>query len=365
MANLTTLKNITRFGDSAVAAYRPTFFVKSGETIYAGSLVFVDNVTGFAYASTGATRVCVGYNDSGLDLTALSDTDTPITPRRAPVQLSNSGTSALANTDSGKLCYAEDNQTARLANSGSYAPLGTFIGIAPDGVGVVVEVGSTALATIASQSSLSGVPVLTSTASSLLSAEVNLGALTTGLLYGTVSAGTSTISSKGIGVDVQAYDADLQAIASNSTDGIYARTGAGTVSARTMTAADTSITVTNGDGVAGNPAFSSKFAPLEIADPGTGAAIPVTSSATVMFTVGAGAETNTLATPTFVGQTLRLVCGSIAGGTRAVTVASAINVAGNTVMTFNAARDNCTLVGVKYGSTLAWEIQFNASVALS
>lgn len=54
---------------------------------------------------------------------------------------------------------------------------------------------------------------LTSQAESGLSAEVNLGALTTGLLFGTVSAGVSTITSKVIGTDVQAHDADLDTIA--------------------------------------------------------------------------------------------------------------------------------------------------------
>lgn len=55
-----------------------------------------------------------------------------------------------------------------------------------------------------------------------------------------------------IGADVQAYDSDLSAIASNSTNGIYARTGAGSVSARTITGTSP-VTVTNGDGVSGNP----------------------------------------------------------------------------------------------------------------
>lgn len=48
-------------------------------------------------------------------------------------------------------------------------------------------------------------------------------------------------------------DADLDAIASNSTNGIYARTGAGAVSARTITGPAAGITVSNGDGVSGNP----------------------------------------------------------------------------------------------------------------
>lgn len=48
-------------------------------------------------------------------------------------------------------------------------------------------------------------------------------------------------------------DADLDAISSNSTNGIYARTGAGTVAARTITDSITALSWTNGNGVAGNP----------------------------------------------------------------------------------------------------------------
>jgi hypothetical protein len=108
-----------------------------------------------------------------------------------------------------------------------------------------------------------------------------------------------------------------------------------------------------------------KNLPIEIADPGTAAAIPVNHSGTIMLTIGAGAETNTLAIPTFVGQRLIITAGAVSGGTRAITAASAINAAGNTVMTFNAARDNIELRAVKVGSSMAWEVGFNASVALS
>ena len=55
-----------------------------------------------------------------------------------------------------------------------------------------------------------------------------------------------------IGSDVQAYDADLAAVAGLSTSGLIARTGAGTASARTITGG-TGITIANGDGVSGNP----------------------------------------------------------------------------------------------------------------
>lgn len=68
-----------------------------------------------------------------------------------------------------------------------------------------------------------------------------------------------------IGTNVQAWDADLDCLAALSTSGIAARTGAGTCATRTVTAPAAGITVSNGDGVAGNPtlALANDLAALE------------------------------------------------------------------------------------------------------
>lgn len=58
-----------------------------------------------------------------------------------------------------------------------------------------------------------------------------------------------------IGTDVQAFDADLAALAANATDGLWAHTGAGTGAARTLTAPAAGFTITNPAGIAGNPTF--------------------------------------------------------------------------------------------------------------
>src|SRR5262245_36084196 len=69
--------------------------------------------------------------------------------------------------------------------------------------------------------------------------------------------GTSFTATDEVGVRTNVTaDADLDAIASNSTNGIYARTGAGTVAARTITGPAAGITVTNGNGVSGNPTLA-------------------------------------------------------------------------------------------------------------
>lgn len=101
-----------------------------------------------------------------------------------------------------------------------------------------------------------------------------------------------------------------------------------------------------------------------IADPGTGAAIPVTSSGVCMITTAA-AETNTLANPTFVGQSLSLVCSVYAVGDREVTAAARINQAANTIMTFGAVGDFIKLEGITIGGALRWQVVANDGVALS
>lgn len=102
----------------------------------------------------------------------------------------------------------------------------------------------------------------------------------------------------------------------------------------------------------------------EVADPGSGAAIPVTKSACVAFTV-AGTETNTLAIPTFVGQTLVLVDGTHTSGTRTVTSAQAVNQAGNNTLVFAQVADVIVLTAVKIGGALRWRVLSNDGVALS
>lgn len=101
----------------------------------------------------------------------------------------------------------------------------------------------------------------------------------------------------------------------------------------------------------------------DITDPGNAGAISVASSGSVSL-VSAGAETRTLAAPIFNGQIIVLYF-QTDGGDCVVTVASAFNQTGNTVITLNDAGDSVSLIAVHNGTTLAWRVLENGNASLS
>lgn len=119
--------------------------------------------------------------------------------------------------------------------------------------------------------------------------------------------------------------------------------------------------------LAGNVSFSAATrataAAFTIADPGNAGAIPVTTNGVCALT-SAGAETRTLAIPTFMGQRLSLVCDTYVGNI-VVTSSQAVNQAGNTVLTFGSVRDYIALEAITVGGALRWAVASNDGVALS
>lgn len=101
-----------------------------------------------------------------------------------------------------------------------------------------------------------------------------------------------------------------------------------------------------------------------ITDPGDAGAIPVTASGSVAL-VTAGAETRTLADPTFIGQTISLYL-KTDGGNCVVTSASDVtNTSGENVMTFADVGDSVILIAIEDGSDLEWRQLQNDGAALS
>lgn len=79
-------------------------------------------------------------------------------------------------------------------------------------------------------------------------------------LAGFNGSGAASLYQIGAAGGVQAYDADLDGYAALSSTGLVARTGAGTAATRTLTAGSGQLTVTNGDGVSGNPTVDLAYA---------------------------------------------------------------------------------------------------------
>ena len=99
----------------------------------------------------------------------------------------------------------------------------------------------------------------------------------------------------------------------------------------------------------------------------SGTAIPVTDSAAITFGLEAAGETNTLADPTFSGQTISLFVGSFApGASRAVTVNRAIDGSGNNTITFNVSPDFILLYSQPDGEGgFLWRVIVNQGCVLS
>jgi hypothetical protein len=72
--------------------------------------------------------------------------------------------------------------------------------------------------------------------------------------FANITGKPTTLSGYGI-TDAQGLDSDLTAVAGLSTTGLIVRTGSGTATTRSLAAPAAGFTITNSDGVSGNPTF--------------------------------------------------------------------------------------------------------------
>jgi hypothetical protein len=96
---------------------------------------------------------------------------------------------------------------------------------------------------------------------------------------GNISATTVQAAINELDTEKQPIDSDLTALAGLTGSGVIVRTGAGTATTRTITAG-TGISITNGDGVSGNPTINSSITQYtdELAQDAIGSILTDTSS---------------------------------------------------------------------------------------
>ena len=232
---------------------------------------------------------------------------------------------------------------------------------AASGFGTVTSVGAS---TTVSGLGFSGSPV---TGSGTLSLTGTV-AVASGGTGATDASGARTALSLVPGTDVQAYDADLAAVAALANSGIIVRTGAGTVSARTITG-DSEAVVTNGDGVSGNPALSIGSAiarDSEVASTYAPLASPALTGSPTVPTASAGSSNTVAASTAYVDRAVSL--GGGGGGTSTTprtntwsgfTIATDASLGSvfRVLMTNGSQATLAVPSGAADGATVRWEIQ--------
>jgi hypothetical protein len=129
------------------------------------------------------------------------------------------------------------------------------------------------------------------------------------------------------------------------------------------------LTADANPGVASWSTSLSEVAPVAVvADPGTGAAIPVTASEAISLSIALGAsETNTIAAPSFAGQELLLAVGVLGpGGSRTIgPFPAGFDSAGNTNIEFDGANQCAMFKAFRFGVSFRWILVVNQGATLS
>ncbi len=356
--------------------------------IYQGAIVMLDSV---GRAKPGATATgCIGVGvalpnkdldrwDNGSGVTGHADGLLKPQWQEGCFAFKNSsGTPILSTTQPGTIVWIEDDQTVSVSDAGTKSVAGRLVRLNSSGGFPVIVAMSKVIGAEAANIAAQGADMM------LGSIQTNSGAKTfavstllvqnSGGTFATTLASAATANRTTTLPDI----ASDTLVSKTSTDDLTNKTlVAGIIKTGLTASGSASNDFSASTGAFATPTSASNFFTFNqaqaasatanaITDPGTAQAIPVTRSGVCAITIGsAGAETNTLAIPTFIGQTISLIADTVGTGTRAVTVASAFNQTGNTILTFAQVKDACTLTAMTVAGTRAWRITYNDGVALS
>ena len=208
-------------------------------------------VTGLITANAGIT--IVGSAGAGEDFIITDGTTTRFSVASANGNVSTSGTLSVTGTSTftGAITANGGVIGALTGNSSTATTLQTArtIGISGDGTGTATSFNGSANITIPFTLANSGV-----TAGTYRSVTVDA--------KGRVTAGTNPTTLSGYGItDAQPLDSDLTAIAGLTTTGIIARTATGTSATRSIAVDGIGLSISNADGVSGDPTVTSNATP--------------------------------------------------------------------------------------------------------
>jgi hypothetical protein len=219
----------------------------SGATILSSTL----SVTGLITANAGLT--ISGSAGAGEDFIITDGTTTRFTVASSNGNTSTSGTLSVSGTSifTGVITANGGVVGALTGNASTATTLQTArtIGISGDGTGTATSFNGSANITIPFTLANTGVG-----AGTYRSVTVDT--------KGRVSAGTNptTIAEYGL-TDAQPLDSDLTAIAGLTTNGLITRTSTGAAATRSIAVSGIGISVSNADGVSGDPTITSNATP--------------------------------------------------------------------------------------------------------
>ncbi len=264
-------------------------------------------------ASTSAMLTTLGGQPLDTELTALAGLTSAADKG---IQFTGSGTAATYDlTTAGKALLDDADATAQRTTLGLgtlATQSGTFSGTSSGTntgdqtitlTGAVTGSGTGSFATAYGDTEISSIAGLTSAADTVpYYTGSGTAALATFSTYGRslvddadASASRTTLGVV-IGTNVQAYDATLAALAAFNSNGSLHQTAADTFVARTLTGTANQITVTNGDGVAGNPTLTIPY------NLNLGSSSTAQSSIAFFEDTDNGSNKITLTTPATIGS---------------------------------------------------------------